>query len=100
MAGRDTSSLYSGLTAPVRRQQLEESAAESKPDARAEMVLDEIAKLKAEAMDISKIVLDDSVADDQKLRTLERMRERFNDLLTLERRMQKLLGVTPKRPRA
>lgn len=92
---RNDSALYSGLTAPIRRQKLEESASESRPDARAEMVLDEIAKLKAESMDISKIVLDDTMDDTAKLKQIARMKDHYNDLVTLERRMQKLLGVRP-----
>lgn len=94
---RNDGMLYSGLTAPVRRERIEKEQQETKLDGRAELVLDEIAKLKAEAMDINKIVLDDTIADDVKLRTLERMRERYNDLLILERHMQKLLGVKAKR---
>jgi hypothetical protein len=97
---RNDGLLYSGLTAPVRREKLEQTQTESKLDGKAEMVLDEIAKLKAAAMDISNVVLDESIADDVKLRKLERMRERFNDLAVLERRMQKLLGVKPTRGRA
>lgn len=90
---RNDSMLYSGLTAPIRRERVEKEQQESKPDAKAEMVLEEIARLKLEAMDIRNIVTDESIADDVKLRKLERMRERFNDLHVLERRMQKLLGV-------
>jgi hypothetical protein len=59
------------------------------------MVLDEIAKLKAESMDISKIVLDDTMDDTAKLKQIARMKDHYNDLVTLERRMQKLLGVRP-----
>lgn len=99
MGNRDTGSLYSGLTPPVRREQVAKQEETAKPDARAEMVLDEIAKLKAEAMNINQIVLDDTVDNEVKLKTLERMRERYNDLNTLEVRMQKLLGVKPKRGR-
>ena len=97
---RNDGILYSGLTAPVRRERLEQEQSETKPDGKAEMVLDEIARLKAEAMDISNIVVDETIADDVKLRKLERMRERFNDLVILERRMQKLLGVKPTRGRS
>lgn len=94
---RNDAYLHSGLTAPVRREKLQQLSQETKLDPKAEMVLDEIAKLKASAMDITKIVMDDTLADDVKLRTLERMRERFNDLTILEQRMQKLLGITPSR---
>jgi len=92
---RNDASLYSGLTAPVRREKLEQAAQENKPDGKADMVLSEIAALKAAAMDVSKIVLDDSLPNEAKLRQLERMKERYADLNTLERRMQKLLGVKP-----
>lgn len=93
MGGRDTGSLYSGLMAPVRREQLDEKKKESHLDAKAEMVLDEIAKQKAEAMDISRIVLDETITDDVRLAQIKRMKDRYLDLATLERRMQKLLGV-------
>lgn len=99
MARNDTG-LYSGLTAPVRRERVIQAQQESKLDAKAELVLDEIAKLKAEAMNITNIALSDDISDEVKIRKLERMRERFDDLTTLERRMQKLLGVVPKRGKA
>lgn len=97
---RNDIGMYSGLTAPVRREKLEEKQQETKLDANAELVLDEIAKLKAEAMSITNIALDSAIPDEVKLRKLERMRERYDDLNTLECRMQKLLGITVKRGKA
>lgn len=97
---RNDMGLYSGLTAPVRRERIEKEQQVTKPDAKAEMVLTEIAKLKAEAMNITAIALDSETPDAVKIRKLERMRERYDDLTILERRMQKLLGIQPKRGKA
>lgn len=94
---RDTASLYSGLTPPARREIVAKAEESGKPEPKAEMVLDEIARMKAEVMDVRTLVLDDTVTEEIKLRRLERMRERYDDLLTLEGRMQKLLGVKPVR---
>lgn len=94
---KDTGALYSGLTPPARRELVEKAEQTTKLEPKAEMVLDEIARLKAEAMNINHIVLDDSIDNDVKLKKLERMRERYNDLVILESRMQKLLGVKPSR---
>ncbi len=91
--GRNDAALYTGLSSPARREQLKAKTDEPKLDPKAEDILTLLTQLKAEAMDVRTIVLDEATPDDVKLKKIERMRERYDDLNKLEVRFKKLLGI-------
>lgn len=90
---RNDAILNTGMSSPARREAVKKQTEEKKPDPKAEIVLTEIAKMKEAVMSVQSLVLDDTRSDEAKLKELERMRDRFEFLASLEKRMQLLLGV-------
>lgn len=88
----DTSSLYSGMQSPKKLEQ-EKKKEDSKLEARAELVLTEIAKMKASVASTEHLLNDPSINIEQQLHQLNEMKIEYRILNTLEKRMKILLGV-------
>jgi hypothetical protein len=73
---RDDSMLYSGLSSTRK------------------VELKVLAEMKAEVTSVDRIVLDETITEDAKLRRIERIRGDYELLTKLEKRMKQLLGVS------
>jgi chromosome segregation ATPase len=90
---RDDSMLYSGLSS-TRKVELKKAKEETtKLEPKAEDVLKVLAEMKAEVTSVDRIVLDETITEDAKLRRIERIRGDYELLTKLEKRMKQLLGV-------
>jgi predicted transcriptional regulator len=90
---RNDGALYSGLASPARLRTEKKKEEVTKLDPKAEAVLEELAKMKAQVTNVESILVDDSLTLEQRVRQVERMRDRYEDLNNLEKRMKTLLGV-------
>jgi DNA-binding winged helix-turn-helix (wHTH) protein len=91
---RDDSMLYSGLSS-TRKVELKKAKEETtKLEPKAEDVLKVLAEMKAEVTSVDRIVLDETITEDAKLRRIERIRGDYELLTKLEKRMKQLLGVS------
>lgn len=93
MSSRNDGYLHSGLQPPVRKQQLKAKEEETKLEPKAEAVLTEIAKIKAELVSVEHLLLDDSLIPETRLRKVQRLKDQYDIVNRLETRMKKLLGV-------
>lgn len=91
---RNDGALYSGLASPARLRTEKKKEEVTKLDPKAEAVLEEIAKMKAQITSVESVLIDESLTDEQRIRQMERMRDRYTDLSSLEKRMKTLLGVS------
>jgi hypothetical protein len=94
MTGLNDASLYTGLSSPARLKTIKakEDDAKTTSDPRADIVLDELAKEKTRLMSIESIVLTD-MSDEERLKQLQRNRDQYDYLTTLEHKLRKILGM-------
>jgi hypothetical protein len=93
MAKLNDASLYSGMTSPARQAVVAKKAEETRPDPKAEDVLVLIAKERAALMSIEHIVIGIDMSDDEVRRKLQSVRDQYEFLNRLERKMKQLLGI-------
>jgi hypothetical protein len=91
---RNDGALYSGLASPARLRTEKKKEEVTKLDPKAEAVLEEIARMKAGVMSIENVLKDNTVDMEQRIRELDRMRDQYDFLTSLEKRMKTLLGVS------